>query len=549
MDPAAFQARDHSASTGHFPIRSRWCRATSSTSRKTGSRQRMQDQLIRLAAFENPEFYRAQAMRLPTYAKPRLICCAEDIRTTSACRGVASTKCSPLLESWTSRRRSTMSAAPASRWTLPFTATSTRSRGRGRGDPGARHRRAAPPPPPSARRSSAPGSSPPGAEHTRARASPPTDGPMASSGSSPSSACRRIDRPDRRRAREPDRHASTSPSSSASSSKGVVDDLRGRLRACDRRRVPPPFRASVSNAFCATSEGTLSSSASPRLRRAEDGHHPIIFMQCGPIRYRDRREEARPQRARSTTWSCPEAPAFRDDRPTNASWESRPSTPLSPPTRPQRAYPRRRARRPCSQAAHRWSSPSAPSIVTRLAEQLAESLAHVLVILRRHGQQGAAGDRGALARHAGRRTTRGGRHRPVRRRRLRRRPPRHALPRHAGAWRGTLQQYAGRLHREHAGKAEVLIHDYVDEPCPCWRACIPKRLRAIARWATRLPGAIGRRAAGVEPLRCVGTYRIRKKSDRVGDRVARSWLFAGRNVVESDNVVGPAGLEPATGRL
>ena len=35
-------------------------------------------QLIRLAAFQNPEFYRAQAMRLPTYDKPRIICCAED---------------------------------------------------------------------------------------------------------------------------------------------------------------------------------------------------------------------------------------------------------------------------------------------------------------------------------------------------------------------------------------------------------------------------------------------------------------------------------------
>jgi len=36
------------------------------------------NQLIRLAAFQNPEFYRAQAMRLPTFGKPRIICCAED---------------------------------------------------------------------------------------------------------------------------------------------------------------------------------------------------------------------------------------------------------------------------------------------------------------------------------------------------------------------------------------------------------------------------------------------------------------------------------------
>jgi superfamily II DNA or RNA helicase len=37
------------------------------------------DRLMRLAAFQNPEFYRAQAMRLSTFAKPRVISCAEDI--------------------------------------------------------------------------------------------------------------------------------------------------------------------------------------------------------------------------------------------------------------------------------------------------------------------------------------------------------------------------------------------------------------------------------------------------------------------------------------
>ena len=37
----------------------------------------MTTQAIRLAAFQNPEFYRAQAMRLPTWGKPRIISCAE----------------------------------------------------------------------------------------------------------------------------------------------------------------------------------------------------------------------------------------------------------------------------------------------------------------------------------------------------------------------------------------------------------------------------------------------------------------------------------------
>ena len=34
-------------------------------------------QLVRIAAFQNPEFYRAQAMRLPTFGKLRIISCAE----------------------------------------------------------------------------------------------------------------------------------------------------------------------------------------------------------------------------------------------------------------------------------------------------------------------------------------------------------------------------------------------------------------------------------------------------------------------------------------
>jgi len=36
------------------------------------------NKLIRLAAFQNPEFYKAQAMRFPTYDKPRIVHCCED---------------------------------------------------------------------------------------------------------------------------------------------------------------------------------------------------------------------------------------------------------------------------------------------------------------------------------------------------------------------------------------------------------------------------------------------------------------------------------------
>ena len=38
----------------------------------------LRNRLLRVAAFQNPEFYKAQAMRLPTYGKPRIIACAEE---------------------------------------------------------------------------------------------------------------------------------------------------------------------------------------------------------------------------------------------------------------------------------------------------------------------------------------------------------------------------------------------------------------------------------------------------------------------------------------
>jgi hypothetical protein len=34
------------------------------------------------------------------------------------------------------------------------------------------------------------------------------------------------------------------------------------------------------------------------------------------------------------------------------------------------------------------------------------------------------------------------------------------------SWRGTLQQYVGRLHRLHEGKKTVQVYDYVDSQVP-----------------------------------------------------------------------------------
>jgi hypothetical protein len=73
--------------------------------------------------------------------------------------------------------------------------------------------------------------------------------------------------------------------------------------------------------------------------------------------------------------------------------------------------------------------------------------------------------------------------------------PRHvALPRGCRAdleellrlqGRGTLVQYAGRLHRLHPGKREVRIFDYVDAKCRCSCACSKSDCAGIAPSATR----------------------------------------------------------------
>lgn len=45
---------------------------------KEGLPATLRNRIIRLAAFQNPEFYKAQAMRLSTFGKPRIISCCED---------------------------------------------------------------------------------------------------------------------------------------------------------------------------------------------------------------------------------------------------------------------------------------------------------------------------------------------------------------------------------------------------------------------------------------------------------------------------------------
>ena len=47
------------------------------------------------------------------------------------------------------------------------------------------------------------------------------------------------------------------------------------------------------------------------------------------------------------------------------------------------------------------------------------------------------------------------------------------------SWRGTLAQYAGRLHRLHPAKREVIVYDYVDGDVPVLARMSAKRIKGF----------------------------------------------------------------------
>ncbi len=49
------------------------------------------------------------------------------------------------------------------------------------------------------------------------------------------------------------------------------------------------------------------------------------------------------------------------------------------------------------------------------------------------------------------------------------------------SWKGIVEQYAGRLHREYPGKKNVYIFDYVDTHIPVFDKMYAKRLRTYKR--------------------------------------------------------------------
>jgi superfamily II DNA or RNA helicase len=459
---------------------------------KDGLPQGMQDQLIRLAAFENPEFYRAQAMRLPTYAKPRLICCAEEIGGFIALprgclgdvlalleqHGIATQlrdeRCGgQLLEATfegelTRPQREAAEAILACDCGVLSAATAFGKTVVGAWLIAARgvstlvlvHRRQL-------------------MDQWRERLAAFLDVPPAEIGLIGGGRMR------------PTGAIDVGVIQSLNK-KGVVADL-----VADYGQVIVDECHHLS-AF--TFEGVMREvkaryvvglTATP-VRR--DGHQPIITMQCGPIRYRTEAKSQAAERPfdhgvviRSTAFTLP---AANGEPGIQAVYSA------------LAADPDRNALIVHDVLAAVGAGRS-PLVLTertdhrdRLAATLAESLARVFVMSGGMGTRARRAIADALAATpddaprvlvaTGRCVGEGFDDARLDTLFL-------AMP---VAWRGTLQQYAGRLHRAHAGKAEVLIYDYVDEAVPVLSRMHRKRLAGYRAMGYEVAGA----PSDVEPL-------------------------------------------------
>jgi len=434
--------------------------------------QGMQDRLMRLAAFENPEFYRAQAMRLPTYAKPRLICCAEEIGGFIAlprgCLGdvlalleqygiaaqLKDERCAgqPLEATFegelTEAQREAAEAILACDCGVLSAATAFGKTVVGAWLIAARgvntlvlvHRRQL-------------------MDQWRERLAAFLDVPSAEIGLIGGGRMR------------PTGAIDVAVIQSLNK-KGVVADLvadYGQVIVDECHHLSAFSFEGVMREVKA--RYVVGLTATP-VRR--DGHQPIITMQCGPIRYRT---DARSQAAarpfdhrvvtRNTAFTLPTA----DDEP---GIQAVYSALAEDPDRNALIV---------TDVLAAVAAGRSPLVLTErtehrdgLAATLAESVARVFVMsggMGSRARRAIADELAATPDDAPRVLVATGRCVGEGFDDARLDTLFLAMP---VAWRGTLQQYAGRLHRLHAGKAEVLIYDYVDEGVPVLGRMHQKRL-------------------------------------------------------------------------
>ncbi len=210
----------------------------------------------------------------------------------------------------------------------------------------------------------------------------------------------------------------------------------------------------------------------------KDGHHPIIFMQCGPVRHQvNARDQAAARPFAHTVLVRPTG--FRALRVPNADLRAQ-FRELTD----ELACDEGRTRLICREIVQAVRDGRSPIVLTerndhldRLEGQLAPEIRHVVVL------------RGGMSRKEIAKTRAQLEAIPDNEERLLL-----ATGRYAGegfddarldtlfltlpvSWRGTIAQYVGRLHRLHDGKREVRVYDYADLDVPMLSRMFDRRCK------------------------------------------------------------------------
>jgi hypothetical protein len=210
----------------------------------------------------------------------------------------------------------------------------------------------------------------------------------------------------------------------------------------------------------------------------KDGHHPIIFMQCGPVRYRvDARKQAaeRPFEHVAIVRPTDFRPIRSPDPDARLQFQDLCNELMAD---------ERRNRLICEDIAGTVQEGRSPIVLTERKEHL-EALASLLVGQVRHliVLQGGMGRRALREARAQLSAIPLGEERVLL-----------ATGGYIGegfddarldtlfltlpiSWRGTVAQYLGRLHRLHEGKREVRVYDYADLNVPMLERMFDRRCR------------------------------------------------------------------------
>lgn len=129
------------------------------------------------------------------------------------------------------------------------------------------------------------------------------------------------------------------------------------------------------------------------------------------------------------------------------------------------------------------------------------------------------------------------------------------------AWEGNVEQYAGRLHRDYAGKSEVIIYDYVDSNIRVLSGMYHKRLRAYKKIGYSLFPRLNPQVTTTDTIFGTETYATALERDITGAEkeiiisgpnlttAKVNWITAilhsaRRNGVRTSIITQPAGAYP-----